>query len=431
MSSIESNQASEGAGGFLGRLVRVERHEVAALFASFAMFFSLLSAYYIIRPVRDEMGVTVGKDAIHHLFTVVFFVMLAVVPLFGWIASRFARRLVLPGIYVFFVVNIVLFWAMLKANGSSGLVAGAFFVWASVFNLIVISLFWSLMSELWSNEEAKRLFGFISAGGTSGALAGPLLAGTLVNYVAPVDLLLLSALLLALAMASSLILRRYRTGHASHASEPAGGGILDGARKVFESPYLGRIAMFVFLANVVGTFFYVEQSRLVAQTFTDSASRVSYFASRDFLVSFATLTIEIFGTAAVMRYLGVGAALLALPICAMLGTLALWWSPMLFVVAAVMIAERVIAFSLSGPAIKIMYTLTSPDEKYKVQNFVDTVVYRGGDAVSGWLFAAIGGGLGFASAATPLVALPLGFLWLWTARGLGTAHDVRVAENRA
>ena len=419
-------QTRDAHEGYLQRFVSVQRDEVAALLASFTMFFALLCAYYIVRPVRDEMGVTVGKDQIHHLFSVVFLVMLAAVPLFGWVASRFPRRLVLPGIYLFFALNLVGFWVLLKSKGAGELAAGAFFIWASVFNLFVISLFWSLMSELWSNEEAKRLYGFISAGGTAGALAGPAVTQVLVNYLAPADLLLISAALLVAALAASLVLRQVHTngtGTASgHETEPAGGGILDGAAKVFSSPYLGRIALFVFLANVVGTFFYMEQSRLVGATITDSAARVKFFSSRDLIVSICTLTIQIFGTAQVIKRLGITAALIALPLTATAGTLALFYDPVLSVVAAVMVAERVVAFALSSPAVKIMYTLTAPDEKYKVQNFVDTVVYRGGDALSGWVYAFISGGMGFAAIATPLVAVPLVGLWIWTALGLGKAH---------
>ncbi|MEQ1714783.1 MAG: MFS transporter, partial [Hyphomicrobium sp.] len=406
----------------IARMVAVEAHEVAAMLASFAMFFLLLAAYYIVRPVRDEMGVTVGKESIHHLFTIVFFVMLAAVPAFGFVASKLPRRMVLPGIYLFFAVNLLAFWAVFKVYGTSSHAAGMFFVWGSVFNLFVVSLFWSLMSELWSTSEAKRLYGFISAGGTAGALVGPLVTQGLVRVFAPVDLLAVAAALLVAALAMSLLLRKIREGHGNHDTEPAGGGILDGAAKVLSDPFFTRIAVFVLLANVVGTFFYMEQSRLVGAAIADSADRVKFFSGRDLMVSVLTLTIEIFGTAAVMRRLGLTVALLALPVTASIGTLALAYEPVLWVVAAVMVAERVVAFSLSSPAIKVMYTLAKPDEKYKVQSFVDTVVYRGGDAASGWVFTLISGGAGFAAAATPLVALPLVALWFWNGRRLGQSY---------
>jgi ATP:ADP antiporter, AAA family len=415
--------------GLLQRVVSVQPKDIAALLASFTMFFMLLCAYYIIRPVRDEMGVRIAKDGMQNLFSVVFLVMLAAVPLFGWVASRFPRRHVLPTLYLFFALNLVAFWGLLRGEGASTLTISAFFVWASVFNLFVISLFWSLMAELWSNDDAKRLYGFISAGGTAGALAGPALTQVLVNSLAPADLLLVSAALLIAALIASLVLRRVHGGGTGQETLAAGGGIFDGAAKVFASPYLGRIALFVFLANIVGTFFYMEQSRLVGATILDSAERVRFFASRDLIVSVLTLGIQIFGTAQVMTRLGVTAALIALPLTATAGTLALFYDPVLSVVAAVMVAERVVAFALSSPALKVMYTLTSADEKYKVQNFIDTVVYRGGDAVSGWLFTAIIGGVGFASVATVVVSLPLVAIWLWTARDLGRAHAERAAET--
>ena len=431
MSSINdsSRQQPRGLQALLTRAVAVEPHEVSALIASFAMFFALLAAYYIVRPVRDEMGVRLGKDALQNLFTTVFLVMIAAVPLFGFIASEFPRRFVLPGIYLFFVCDLIAFWVLFRTDASNAVILKTFFVWASVFNLFVISLFWSLMAELWTNEESKRLYGFISAGGTAGALTGPVLTQALIGFVAPVDLLLISAVLLCAALLASLALRRIRDGHGREQAKPASGGIFDGAVKLMSSPYLGRIALFVFLANVVGTFFYLEQSRLVGAAITDSAERVRFFSGRDLFVSIATIAIEIFGTAQVLRRFGVTAALTALPVCALLGTLALSFEPTLWVAAAVMIAERVTAFSLSSPAIKVMYTLTSADEKYKVQNFVDTVVYRGGDAVSGWLFKAISGDAGFASLATPAVAIPLGLAWLWTARQMGDSHREKDGEG--
>ncbi|WP_291165010.1 NTP/NDP exchange transporter [Hyphomicrobium sp.] len=398
------------------------------MLASFAMFFALLSAYYIIRPVRDEMGVSLGKDSLRELFTVVFVVMLVLVPLFGFVATRFPRRYVLPSIYSFFSANLIVFWLLLKASPDDHWVAGSFFVWASVFNLFVVSLFWSLMSELWSHEEATRLYGFISAGGTAGALAGPLLTQGLVRVVPPVDLLAVSAALLIASMLASLQLRRLRPAEAKTASEPAGGGILDGAIKVFTTPMFARIALFIFITNIIGTFFYLEQARLVAASIDNSADRVLFFSGRDLAVSVVTFLIEVFGTARVLRRFGVTGALLALPLTGALGVLLLTFDAALWIVAAVMVAERIVSFALANPAIKVIYTLATPADKYKVQNFIDTVVFRGGDAMSGWLFSIVGGGLGFAAGATGAIAIPLVAAWLWTAERLGANHKQRAAE---
>ncbi|WP_343062243.1 NTP/NDP exchange transporter [Hyphomicrobium methylovorum] len=409
--------------------MKVEPTETMALLASFAMFFTLLSAYYIIRPVRDEIGVMLGKDVLHQLFSIVFVVMLVLVPLFGFVAARFQRRYVLPAIYTFFVLNLVGFWIAMKTMPGSQLAAGTFFVWASVFNLFVVSLFWSLMSELWSHAEARRLYGFISAGGTAGALAGPLLTQGLVRALSPVDLLLISAVLLLVSMLAGILVRRLRPGQEGAETDLAVGGIFDGAVKVFTTPMFLYIALFVFLANVVGTFFYLEQARLVALTIPDTTTRVEFFAGRDLAVSIATLLIELFGTARVLQRFGLTAALLALPMTAAFGTLLLSFDAALWVVAAVMVAERVVAFALANPAVKVIYTLAQPDEKYKVQNFIDTVVYRGGDASSSWVYGAAGGGLGFASGTIAAVAIPLVGLWLWVAKNLGREHSRHAAEK--
>ncbi|CAA2142433.1 NTP/NDP exchange transporter [Hyphomicrobium sp. ghe19] len=428
MASERSPSSTTSSGSWLRRFVDVAPGEIAALLASFAMFFALLSAYYIIRPVRDEIGVSLGKDSLRELFTVVFIVMLALVPLFGFVATRFPRRYVLPSIYSFFSANLVVFWLVLKVSPDDHWVAGSFFVWASVFNLFVVSLFWSLMSELWSHEEAKRLYGFISAGGTAGALAGPLLTQGLVRVLPPVDLLAVSAALLIASMLASLQLRRLRPAEAKTASEPAGGGILDGAIKVFTTPMFARIALFIFITNIIGTFFYLEQARLVAASIDNSADRVLFFSGRDLAVSVVTFLIEVFGTARVLRRFGVTGALLALPLTGALGVLLLTFDAALWIVAAVMVAERIVSFALANPAIKVIYTLATPADKYKVQNFIDTVVFRGGDATSGWLFSLVGGGLGFAGGATGAIAIPLVVAWLWTAERLGANHKQRAAE---
>ncbi len=199
-------------------------------------------------------------------------------------------------------------------------------------------------------------------------------------------------------------------------------------RKVFTTPLFARIALFIFLANVVGTFFYLEQARLVALSIADSATRVEFFSARDLTVSVATLLIEVFGTARILSRFGLTTALLALPVVAALGTFVLSFDSALWIVAAVMVAERIASFALANPAIKVIYTLTKPDEKYKVQNFIDTVVFRGGDATSGWLYAILGGGMGFAAGATPAVALPMVLAWFWVAQRLGSDHRRRAAE---
>jgi AAA family ATP:ADP antiporter len=422
------DRTSSSQASLLSRIVAVEPGETGAVLASFAMFFSLLAGYYVVRPLRDEMGIAYGNGSLHELFTVVFLVMLAAVPAFGIIASRLPRRLVLPAVYAIVVTLLAGFWLLFHVHGPQRWSSGAFFVFGSVFNLFVVSLFWALMAELWRTSEAKRLYGFISAGGTAGAIAGPLLTQALVTRFAPLDLLLVAAMCFAAALLASLHLRRLRPSNSGAEVEPVGGGMLDGASKTFSDPFFARIAFYILLANIVGTFFYLEQARLVAATLTESADRVAFFSSRDLIVSLATLTIELLGTAAVLRRFGPPVALLTLPVCAVVGTLSLTLSQTLWVVAAVMVAERVVAFSLANPATKVLYTTVEADEKYKVQSFIDTVVYRGGDTIAGWLFKSISGGAGYAAASLQALAIPLCLVWIWIGAGLGKAYDRRAGQ---
>jgi AAA family ATP:ADP antiporter len=410
------------------RVVAVERAEIASVLWSFAYFFSVLCAYYILRPLRDEMGVALGPQGLKWLFVLVLLVMLAAVPLFGWVVSSFPRRRIVPVVYGFFIANLAIFWAAFQARLHGTLAAAAFFVWVSVFNLFVVSLFWSLMADLWRSEQARRLYGFIAAGGSLGALCGPLLTQGLVRLVGPDNLLLVSALFLAVAIAATLVLRRLFAGVAAGGGgggEPVGRrGLLEGAAAVWRSPYLFRIALWIMLGNFVGTLFYLEQARIVGQTLADRTARVELFARVDLAVSVMTILAQVLVTARVMRRFGVGVSAAALPAWAAVGLLALAVSPTLAVVVGVLAVERTVAFALANPAVKVLYTLVQPEEKYKAQNFNDTVVFRAGDAASAWALNAMrvaGMGLG----ASVAVALPAAAAWLGLSLALGRQHAAR------
>lgn len=415
----------------LSRLVHVERGEIAALLLSFATFFLVLAAYYIIRPVRDEMGVAVGREHLQTLFVVVFFVMLAAVPIYGWVTSSFAKRLVVPLVYGFFIANLIAFWLVLSGDGRTTAIASIFFVWASVFNLFVVSLFWIVMSDIYSSGQAKRLYGFIAAGGTAGAMAGPILTQSLVRGLGPDNLLLVSAALLGLAMASAMLLRRVAPVHGERASSelPVGKGILAGAVRVWQSPYLFRIALWVLLGNLVSTYFYLEQSRIVGETLTDRTARVELLARLDLAVSIMTILLQVLVTGRVLERFGVGIAAAALPAWCAVGLVALALAPTLGVIVSIMAVERAVAFALANPATKVLYTVVEPEEKYKAQNFIDTVIYRGGDAASGWVFNALGKGLGLAGGIVALTALPAAIAWFYLSFSLGRQLDERSKER--
>jgi AAA family ATP:ADP antiporter len=339
-----------------------------------------------------------------------------------------------PLLYAFFIGNLLVFWGMLKGGGGAAhgaLVASSFFVWTSVFNLFVVSLFWIQMSDIWQTEQAKRLYGFIAAGGTAGAVTGPFLAGKLSARIDPHDLLLVTAAMLAISLMCSLALRRHTgTGAAANGEFPAGvRDILSGAERVWQSPYLFRIALFILFANLIGTFFYLEQSRIVGAEIADRTERVRFFAARDFMVSLITITIQVFITGRVMRRFGLGVALASLPVCAMLGLFALAISPTLEVIAAIMVAERAVGFALANPAVKVLYTAVDADEKYKAQNFIDTVVYRGGDAASGWLFNSAAKAAGASGALLAIASLPVTLLWLRTGIDLARRQKFLAGDN--
>lgn len=423
----------------LRRIVDIDDGEIAAALVSFAYFFCVLCAYYIVRPVRDEMGVTLGKDGLNALFTIVFLVMLAAVPMFGWVVSVIARRRVVAVVYGFFIASMLMFWLALRVLPASHFVAGCFFVWASVFNLFVISLFWSVMSDIWTTSEAKRLYGFIAAGGSAGAFAGPIVTQVFVTLIGPDNLLPVSAVFLVLAILAAGTVRRDNPMHhqalreaaaATSAREtsakPIAGGILDGAVRVWRSPFLFRIAIVILIANLVSTFFYLEQSRIVGETIADRAARVTLFSRLDLAVNIATVILQMVVTGRVMQHYGVAVAAAALPLVALVGLAALAFAPVLAVIVAVMTAERAVAFSLANPAVKSLYTAVSQEDKYKAQNFIDTVVYRGGDAASGWLFGGLGrDGLGLATGLVAFLTLPLAALWLWLTLDLGRRLEAR------
>ncbi len=419
----------------LRRAVDVKASERASLGLAFVMFFAVLASYFTVRPVREMMGASLPKGELAQLFTVVFLVMLTAVPVFGYLATRLPRRLVLPGVYGFFILNLIAFSVAMRAVAPGGVIppwlASAFFVWVSVYNLFVVSLFWSLMSDRWDSEEGKRLFGIISAGGTLGALAGPVIAGQLVGVIGTANLALVSAAFLGAALIAS-----FQLGQATVApkADATGGAVtlaavVEGATRVVRSPYLARIALVILLANLVSTYFYLEQSRLVKATIASGTAQVEFFASRDLIVSVVTALVQLLGTAALLRTFGLTAALAALPVVCIGGLLVIGAVPTLAVVAGVMAFERIVAFALAGPAMRVLYTVVDPEEKYKAQNFIDTVVYRGGDALSGWMFAGLGA-LGLSGAVMIALTLPFAGAWLVACLGLGRmqadkAHEVR------
>lgn len=409
----------------LKRLVQVERHEIAALAWSFAYFFFLLSSYYVLRPVRDEMGVQSGLKSLPWLFTAIFFTMLLAVPLFGALTARVPRRRLIPAIYLFFVVNLLCFWGVFQIaewQDARPWCARVFFVWVSVFNLFVVSVFWSFMVDVFSEEQGKRLFGFIAAGGTLGAIAGPALTVGLVRTAGPIHMLLISALLLGVAIYCvwrlGRLARTHDVQHANDGDHALGGSIWAGIVDVVRSPYLLGICFYLFCYTMTSTLLYVEMMHLVPGEYPDSARRTQLFATIDLVVNLLTLAIQLFVTAKAFERLGVTVTLALLPAFSVIGFIVLGAMPLFMVLIVFGVIRRAGEFALSKPAREVLFTVLPREAKYKAKNVIDTLVYRSGDALSSTLTTALRG-LGFGLAGISFLAVPLAAAWLAVAMWLG------------
>ncbi|MGZ5088889.1 MAG: NTP/NDP exchange transporter [Usitatibacter sp.] len=423
----------------LSKAVAVRPEEARALLWSFGYFFCLLAGYYVLRPLRDEMGIAGGVKNLPWLFTATFVVMLAAVPLFGAVVARLPRRRFIPLVYHFFVANIAIFWLLLAFGIARAEVARVFFVWISVFNLFAVSVFWSFMADLYASEQGKRLFGFIAAGGQAGALLGPLVTVSLVKAIGPVNLLVVAAIFLELAVACAHRLERaapeLREGGAMEdARKPdsagLGGGWLAGLAMVLRSPYLAGIALWVSLLSLAGTFLYFQQASIVAAASDDPAVRTRIFATIDLAIGVLTLAVQFFATGRLIARFGVGPAAAFLPLVFGAGFLALAWSPALAVVIAFQAIQRTANFALSNPAREVLFTVLDREEKYKAKNVIDIVVFRGADAASGWLFSLLRGA-GLELSAISLATVPVTFAWLVLALWLGRAQERQAGSRSA
>jgi len=380
------------------RLLRAEPHELPALGWAFGYFFLLLAAYYVLRPVRDAMAVQAGAGQLQWLFTATFAAMLALVPAYGWLCARLPRAKFLPAVYGFFILNLLGFYFFPEP--------GVFFVWLSVFNLFAVSVFWSLMADLFDAAQAARLFGAISAGGSCGAIAGPALTAGAATTLGASKLLLFSALLLFLALICMLRLLAWgrefpRSGEAS-AEEAIGGSVLAGLRAALTSPYLLGICAYLFCYTVLSTSLYFQQVEIVGKAFPDLTERTRFFAITDLAVNSLALIVQIAFTARLAALLGTGWMLALMPLVSIIGFAALGAAPTLAVLLAVGVTRRAGEFAISKPVREALYTVVRREDRYKAKSFIDTVVYRGGDAFSGWLVGLCCAARAWASRASPM-----------------------------
>ena len=407
--------------GFLNRIVAVEDKEVRPMLWATLYYFLVLAAYFVIRPIRDEAGVAGGVRNLPWLFLGTLLGMLLIHPLFAALVSRLPRNRFIPLTYAFFALNLVVFWVFFQSlTQEEGIWVGRiFWVWTSVFNLFVVSIFWSLMADLFRPAQASRLFGFVAVGGTIGAAVGSTTTAFLASRITPTHLLLVSAVLLVLAMLAARQLASSASGAEeqepigsdSAANEPVGGGLLDGIRLVLSSKYLLGIVGYMLLYTITATFLYFQQAEVVEVSFTDRAARTVFFARIDVVVNSLTALIQIFFSGRIIRQLGIALSLAALPLVCVLGFAAVGIAPTLVAIAVFQILRRTSNYAIARPCREMLYTVLPRNAKYKAKNFIDTFVYRAGDQVGAWSYAGLGA-LGFGAAAISLVALPLAAVWL-------------------
>lgn len=423
---MASNTTSNLRHLLFGRLLGVRPEEYVPVAWSFAYFFCVLSSYYFLRPIRETMAVGSGANTVPNLFTATFVLMMIAVPIFGWFASRYPRRVMLPWVYAFFISNVLVFWylfAMFDEGTTDQIWLGrAFFVWLSVFNLFVVSVFWSFMADIYTREQGRRLFGLITAGGSIGAMIGGLIAKEFTIKIGFENLFPIVAGLLCAAIFCIFRLRvwarRKQVDHTStdDVEKPLGGNPFNGVAHVFASKYFLGIVASSILASLLGTALYMFAAQLVEESIDGTNARVEFFSSINFWTNFFAFLGQLLLVRIVVVRFGVGRALALLPIVSIVGFVILASDPVLGVVAILTIVRRALGFSFSKPTSDMLYSVVSPEDKYKTKNFIDTAVYRFGDIVgSRTIELMLWSGISWVS----IIMLPFAAIWTFISLWLG------------
>jgi len=424
--------------GVLQRLARVEPGETRTVFTALVLFFCVLCGYFMLRPLRETVGTVLGEEEVSQLFLYTWGASILVIPLYGLLCSVLPRSVLLPLVYGMVSASLVGVWMLLEANPESLGAARFFFVWISVLNLFIVSVFWTFMVDVFSSSQAKRVFGFIAAGGTLGGLIGPVLTDVLVEPLGRNNLLLISAGLFVMAVVFQLSLLKTQSmkrelsasaGDGGSAYErPIGGNPFAGITLVLRSPYLLGFSLFVILLASATTFLYFDQLRLMKEAFPDENDRTSMFARIDYIVQTLTLVTQLFFTSRIATRLGVVVLLTSVPIAMIGGFVTLAALGSFWVLAVVMIIRRAGEYSLTRPGREILFTSVDTETKYKAKNLIDVVVYRGGDALS----AQVRTGLAASGMAFSMIALcGAGVALAWAAVGfwLAKRHEAQPAAT--
>jgi len=395
---------------------------VATVYGFFIMF-----SYYILRAVRDEIS-SADRGNLQYLWTAVFLVMLLAVPAYSWLATKFSRGVFVPLANRFFILCLVAFWACLVflPLEARPWIDRVFYVWSSVFALFVVTVFWGFMSDCFDNNQGKRLFSFIAVGSSIGGMAGSVVTTQLAEILPVFLLLLLACIPLEIASwCAKSLHRRFNTGSVrtpGEAEKAIAGNAWSGMQAVFASRYLMGIAAFIALMTFVSTTLYFHQASLIADAFTNRGERTAFYAWIDLLVNGLTIIFQVYLTARIIKWLGIGLTLAIVPVFMVVGFVLLGLYPTLTVLVIVQTIYRAGRYGLTKPAREILWTVLGREAKYKSKPFLDAAVYRGGDLLSGWINTGLAA-LGLSIGAIFLTAAPVAGLWTLLAINLGSKQE--------
>jgi AAA family ATP:ADP antiporter len=407
---------------------KIESNEIKTVLSAFSFIFMLMAAYYILRPVRDAMASDWSDTEVSLLWNINFFISIGVVALYGAAVSRVRFKILVPGVYAFFAATFIAFYFGASAIADRTLIDKTFYVWVSVFSLFHVSVFWSFMSDLFSKEQAGRLFAFIAAGASAGALVGPLIPTLFAGVVGTDVLMLIAAVALVVPIPLILYLERLKvvelhneSVHADLSAARIGGKPLAGFKMFFTNRYLLAIGIFIVLYTAIGSFVYFEQKNLLVDF--DRATRTQILAGVDVVVNFLTFGIGLFATSRIVTRFGMPVTLALVPVFIALGLLILAFAPILTVVLALQIARRAGNFGITRPAREMLFTAVDRETRFKAKPVIDIAVYRGGDAVSSIAFAGLTDGLGLGLGAVAVVGAGIASVWAMVGRALGRSFD--------
>jgi len=417
----------------LQKTVDVRPNEVRALGLGFAFHFLILTGYYILRPIRDSIAASNRLETLPWMFTATLVAMLLANVLFAAVVARMPRRKFIPLAYGFFIFNLGLFFVLMRGSPPEEQVwiGRGLYVWVSVFNLFNTAIFWAFMTDLFTVEQGKRLYGFIAVGGSLGAIAGAYITKHYVGQIGPANLLAISAVMFAVA--GSLV-RFFPTGFADRhtpdeAKEaPIGGSVWSGLTHIARSPYLLGLAGSMLLYTITSTWAYFQQSDLARESLKSGADRTIFLANLEIWVNSITVLIQIFLTGRLLKWFGVGIALVAMPFLSMVGFAAMGIAPSLALLAIFQVTRRAAAYALLRPSREILFTVLRREDKYKVKSVTDTLGYRVGDQIGAWSYGGLHAmGLGLSSIS--FIAVPVAAGWCALSVWLGK-RQAEMAKTR-